>query len=233
MSTRLEMCCNCGNETGKAGRADDSIYVQSYGPLCEKCWDELRAEVIESSAPVESGTVSGEASPRVLAELREIESAVTHFDCECDALSDEDDTCALCRALAGIDSLRKALRAPPLSPVTPSAELIAAADELRKFGTCACGPEMLKRHPDCKGCQVATAYDEARAKVSSTAPATPSVTVEGAHPMSAGLREAFSRWDNQENDYRTKQACADELDRLHRLSLPRALGRENEKGEGA
>lgn len=43
---RHELCCNCGNETGKAGRADDSIYVQSYGPLCEKCYDDFRATVL-------------------------------------------------------------------------------------------------------------------------------------------------------------------------------------------
>lgn len=122
--------------------------------------------------------------------------------------------------------------APPLSPATPSAELIAAADELRKFGTCACGPEMLKRHPDCKGCQVATAYDEARAKVSSTAPATPSVTVEEA--VTAYLREYNAVRDpgSQFVDQPRRAEIAG-IRAVLALSLPRALGRENEKGEGA
>jgi len=41
MRRRLEYCCDCGEPTGRAGRGDDSIYVevdgQEIGPLCEEC----------------------------------------------------------------------------------------------------------------------------------------------------------------------------------------------------
>lgn len=33
-----EQCCICDSPTGKAGRGDDSIYVE-IGPLCDKCTD--------------------------------------------------------------------------------------------------------------------------------------------------------------------------------------------------
>ena len=111
MSARLEMCCNCGNETGKAGRADDSIYVQSYGPLCEKCWDELRAEVIESSAPVESGTVSGE----LIAAADDLRSCAEAGGTDWNYL-DRPNTWA--KELARYDAARKAFAA----PATPSGE---------------------------------------------------------------------------------------------------------------
>jgi len=34
----LERCCVCDQPTGKAGRADDSIYIE-IGPLCDECAD--------------------------------------------------------------------------------------------------------------------------------------------------------------------------------------------------
>lgn len=37
----LERCCNCDEPTGRAGRADDSLYCEcGEGPFCEDCWDE-------------------------------------------------------------------------------------------------------------------------------------------------------------------------------------------------
>jgi hypothetical protein len=39
----METCCDCGAETGRAGRGDDSLYAGDYGPYCECCWDDLRA----------------------------------------------------------------------------------------------------------------------------------------------------------------------------------------------
>lgn len=35
----LEVCCQCDSPTGRAGRADDSLYTDSdWGPYCEECW---------------------------------------------------------------------------------------------------------------------------------------------------------------------------------------------------
>ncbi len=37
----LERCCSCDEPTGRAGRADDSLYCEcGAGPFCEDCWDE-------------------------------------------------------------------------------------------------------------------------------------------------------------------------------------------------
>lgn len=48
-----EECINCFDYTGRAGRGEDSIYVElkelvfkdnkgEYGPLCELCFDSLK-----------------------------------------------------------------------------------------------------------------------------------------------------------------------------------------------
>lgn len=38
---KKELCCECDEPTGRAGRYDDSIYVEwdgkNIGPLCEDC----------------------------------------------------------------------------------------------------------------------------------------------------------------------------------------------------
>lgn len=43
----IEYCCICGYETGHAGRADDSIYIDcgndELGPLCDDCVRGLKA----------------------------------------------------------------------------------------------------------------------------------------------------------------------------------------------
>ena len=34
-----EICCQCEGATGRAGRADDSLYTDNdWGPYCEDCW---------------------------------------------------------------------------------------------------------------------------------------------------------------------------------------------------
>lgn len=55
-----ELCINCGEETGRAGIMEDSLYPvlagqyfnypkgDTYGPLCEECWDALdRLQLID------------------------------------------------------------------------------------------------------------------------------------------------------------------------------------------
>ena len=43
----VEYCSECGEETGRAGRGEDSIYAETIyskvelGPLCQECCDEL------------------------------------------------------------------------------------------------------------------------------------------------------------------------------------------------
>ena len=55
MSDRIEVCCNCGDPTGKAGPMDDSVYCQcGVGPFCDNCDDqhisECLAEHVEKNA---------------------------------------------------------------------------------------------------------------------------------------------------------------------------------------
>ena len=35
----LEYCCECGVATGRAGRADDSLFIDDDGPFCRPCFD--------------------------------------------------------------------------------------------------------------------------------------------------------------------------------------------------
>ena len=40
MSVKLyEYCCECGDKTGRAGRGDDSLYIDDNGPYCEDCYE--------------------------------------------------------------------------------------------------------------------------------------------------------------------------------------------------
>jgi hypothetical protein len=46
MSQTYEICIACGNHTGKAGAAEDSIYVGDncgLGPLCEECYHDIKS----------------------------------------------------------------------------------------------------------------------------------------------------------------------------------------------
>ena len=37
----LEYCCECDQPTGRAGRADDSLFTEDdEGPFCGACWEE-------------------------------------------------------------------------------------------------------------------------------------------------------------------------------------------------
>ena len=51
MERPLEHCCLCDDLTGRAGRADDSLYLETptaeLGPLCEACWGALRRDDLE------------------------------------------------------------------------------------------------------------------------------------------------------------------------------------------
>ena len=42
----LEYCCECNRATGRAGRADDSLFDDETddGPFCRECWDERHPE---------------------------------------------------------------------------------------------------------------------------------------------------------------------------------------------
>lgn len=49
MSKGLERCCDCDEPTGRAGRADDSLYTdEGKGPYCPACWDKNHGELVET-----------------------------------------------------------------------------------------------------------------------------------------------------------------------------------------
>lgn len=60
-----EHCCSCGEETGRAGRHDDSLFTDDGGPYCESCYEEIqdqrRSKYVASS---ETANVNTELSPR-------------------------------------------------------------------------------------------------------------------------------------------------------------------------
>ena len=35
----IEYCCECGEPTGKAGRGEDSMFIEDDGPYCEECYE--------------------------------------------------------------------------------------------------------------------------------------------------------------------------------------------------
>jgi hypothetical protein len=42
---RVELCCECSQPTGRAGRLDDSIYDDDgNGPFCEECWAKINPQ---------------------------------------------------------------------------------------------------------------------------------------------------------------------------------------------
>lgn len=59
MSKRLEHCSVCDEPTGRAGIADDSIYWEGIGPLCEACNDQLLHEEILAEAAESGGDDDG------------------------------------------------------------------------------------------------------------------------------------------------------------------------------
>lgn len=46
--TTLEYCCECDDPTGRAGRGEDSVFVEvgeeEIGPLCEECCKKYKEE---------------------------------------------------------------------------------------------------------------------------------------------------------------------------------------------
>ena len=43
----LEICTNCGEPTGRAGRHEDSLYAGDFGPYCDECWEEVPNDLAE------------------------------------------------------------------------------------------------------------------------------------------------------------------------------------------
>lgn len=41
-----EECSFCGEYTGRAGKGDDSIYINGIGPYCELCADITRKDLL-------------------------------------------------------------------------------------------------------------------------------------------------------------------------------------------
>jgi len=45
---KYEHCCQCGERTGKAGKGEDSLYLQNgVGPYCETCFEPFNALEVE------------------------------------------------------------------------------------------------------------------------------------------------------------------------------------------
>lgn len=44
MSETREVCAFCSEETGRAGKLDDSLYVDDIGPHCEDCYPDAGIE---------------------------------------------------------------------------------------------------------------------------------------------------------------------------------------------
>ena len=45
--TELEYCSVCDEPTGRAGRGEDSLYVDDDGPYCSECYEALDCKVPE------------------------------------------------------------------------------------------------------------------------------------------------------------------------------------------
>lgn len=58
MSDRIERCTNCDEPTGRAGRADDSLYLDDdRGPFCMECWMPERIDEQDAEIATLKGTV--------------------------------------------------------------------------------------------------------------------------------------------------------------------------------
>lgn len=51
---KYEHCCECDAHTGRAGRADDSLYAGDWGPYCEDCWGEVPEKLVALMATLEA-----------------------------------------------------------------------------------------------------------------------------------------------------------------------------------
>lgn len=43
----LEICTRCQEPTGHAGRGEDSIYWEDYGPFCHQCSDHINDYILD------------------------------------------------------------------------------------------------------------------------------------------------------------------------------------------
>jgi len=50
--SKLEYCCTCGSLTGRAGMADDSLYIEGVGPFCESCYEKRTSAPSAEHKPV-------------------------------------------------------------------------------------------------------------------------------------------------------------------------------------
>tara|TARA_R110000868_G_scaffold1498_4_gene11741 strand:- start:4402 stop:4689 length:288 start_codon:yes stop_codon:yes gene_type:complete len=47
----FELCKECDEPTGRAGKGEDSLYAGDFGPYCESCWGDVPedlADIIEA-----------------------------------------------------------------------------------------------------------------------------------------------------------------------------------------
>ena len=47
----LEYCCWCDCPTGRAGVADDSLFIEDDGPFCRACFDEKMENAVRNEPP--------------------------------------------------------------------------------------------------------------------------------------------------------------------------------------
>jgi hypothetical protein len=64
----FEICCHCGNETGRAGRGEDSIYAGDLGPFCPDCRDNF-GEILSTEIDRRDETINN--YKKLLADERE------------------------------------------------------------------------------------------------------------------------------------------------------------------
>lgn len=48
----IELCIHCEEPTGRAGKADDSLYIDDDGPFCESCFDNINKRTISFIDPL-------------------------------------------------------------------------------------------------------------------------------------------------------------------------------------
>ncbi len=57
MTLQLEYCVKCGETTGRAGRADDSLFVtiggEEIGPLCLPCYRDVFCETCQGTGEID------------------------------------------------------------------------------------------------------------------------------------------------------------------------------------
>ena len=101
--SKLEICDECGEPTGYAGKGEDSLYLEDAGPYCDGCYDGLPAEptslVIEKLVMLRDdfGPVRGNEDARhivslAITRLLEIEKdneRLSHNQCLHEILGDD------------------------------------------------------------------------------------------------------------------------------------------------